>query len=389
MKIVIELSVPCARVKAVNSSTIDLFHPVRLPEMEAAALEVFRSGQIASGPKVAALEHAFAAVAGREHIVSTNDLTSAVLLALHLSGVRAGDEVATVAFSCLQSNSPIARLGATPVWVDIDPETMSMSVEDLAAKLNTSVKAVMLYHIAGYPSDTLRIAAICRERGIPLIEDCNNAIGATLYGHPVGTVGDYAVYSLYPNRQINGIDGGMLATPDATTAARATRLRRFGVDATSFRDARGEINPNSNVLEIGWSAALNNLNAAVALSQLNTLAERTKRTITVADKLAKALVKLKKLRPVRPVRSAIPAFWGFLVLSEHRDELLMHLKAHDIKSSIFHQRNDWYTGFVTPRAELPGTELVMNQLLALPCGWWLSDEQINDLITRVTEFDIG
>ncbi len=369
-------------------SMVDLFHPVRLPEMEAAALEVFRSGQIASGPKVAELEHAFAAMVGREHIISTNDLTSAVRMALHLAGVRAGDEVATVAFSCLQSNSPIARLGARPVWIDIDPETMSMSVQDLAAKLSPSVKAVMLYHIAGYPSDTHRIAAICNERGIPLIEDCNNAVGATLDGRPVGTFGDYAVYSLYANRQINGIDGGMLATPDATTAARAVRLRRFGVDATSFRDTRGEINPESDVPEIGWSAALNNLNAAVALSQLNTFAERTKRTIAVADKLANALGNLTKLQPVCPVRSAMPAFWGFLVLSEHRDELLKHLKAHGIKSSIFHQRNDWYTGFGTRRAELPGTERVMNQLLALPCGWWLTDYQIKELICRVSEFDV-
>lgn len=370
-------------------STIDLFHPVRLPEMEAAALEVLRSGQIASGPKVTALEHAFSAIAGREHIVSTNDLTSAVLLALHLAGVRAGDEVATVAFSCLQSNSPIARLGASPVWIDIDPETMSMSVEDLEAKLRPSVKAVMVYHIAGYPSDTQRISALCSERGIPLIEDCNNALGATLDSRPVGTVGDYAVYSLYPNRQINGIDGGMLATPDAATSARATRLRRFGVDGTFFRDARGEINPESDVPEIGWSAALNNLNAAVALSQLNTLSDRTARTFAVAGHLSDALSGLRRLRPVRPVQGAIPAFWGFLVLSEQRDALLLHLKARGIKSSIFHQRNDWYTGFGTPRAELPGTEWVMNQLLALPCGWWLTDDQINDLITQVTEFDIG
>lgn len=368
-------------------STIDLFHPVRLPEMEAAALAVLRSGQIASGAKVTALEHAFSAVAGREHIVSTNDLTSAVLLALHLAGVRAGDEVATVAFSCLQSNSPIARLGARPVWIDIDPETMSMSVEDLAAKLSPSVKAVMVYHIAGYPSDTHRIAAMCSERGIALIEDCNNAIGTTLGGHPVGTVGDFAVYSLYPNRQINGIDGGMLATPDATIAARATRLRRFGVDAITFRDARGEINPSSDVGEIGWSAAMNNLNASVALSQLDTLSQRVQRTRAAAAHLARALDGLRRLRIVNPIPGGTSAYWGFLVLSEHRDGLLEHLKGHGIKTSIFHQRNDFYTGFHTPRADLPGTELVMNQLLALPCGYWLTDGQINELIFRVTEFD--
>jgi len=371
-----------------NSSMIDLFHPVCLPEMETAALKLFRSGQIASGPKVTELEHAFSAIAGREHIVSTNDLSSAVLLALHLAGVRAGDEVATVAFSCLQSNSPIVRLGASPVWIDIDTETMSMSVEDLAAKLKPSVKAVMVYHIAGYPSDTQRIAAVCKKRGIPLIEDCNNAIGATLDSRPVGTVGDYAVYSLYPNRQINGIDGGILATPDTATAEFARRLRRFGVDSTSFRDARGEISPESDVPEIGWSAALNNLNAAVALSQLETLSDRTARTLAVAGRLSDALSDLRWLRLVQPVKSAIPAFWGFMVLSEDRDALLMHLKSHCIKSSIFHQRNDLYTGFGKPRAELPGTELAMNQLLAIPCGWWLSDDQVSHLISVVCEFNV-
>ena len=207
--------------------------------MEQAAVEVLRSGQIASGHKVAALEQAFAAIAGRAHIVSTNNLSSAVLLALHLAGVRAGDEVATVAFSCLQSNAPIAHLGARPVWIDIEPSTMSMSVKDLSAKLKPTVKAVMVYHIAGYPSDNIKIANLCRARGVPLIEDCNNAVGAFIDGKPIGVVGDYAVYSLYPNRQINGIDGGMLATPDQATAARAIRLRRFGVDAETFRDTRG------------------------------------------------------------------------------------------------------------------------------------------------------
>lgn len=372
-----------------NAPTIDLFHPVHLPEMEAAALDVLRSGQIASGPKLVELEQAFTTVTGREHIVSTNDLTSAVLLALHLAGVRAGDEVATVAFSCLQSNSPIAHLGARPVWIDIDPATMSMSVEDLAAKLMPSVKAVMVYHVAGYPADTARIAVICRNRGIPLIEDCNNAIGAMLDGRPVGVMGDFAVYSLYPNRQINGIDGGMLATPDAATAARATRLRRFGIDAQSFRDTRGEINPESDVCEIGWSAALSHLNAAVALAQLKTLEERMARTQVVAARLSEGLRGLHRLHPVRPVAGAMPAFWGLFVQSEQRDALHAHLKAHGVKPSILHQRNDWYSGFGTPRADLPGTAIVMDQILALPCGWWLTDAQIDDLLRRVSEFDAG
>lgn len=371
-----------------SSASIDLFHTVHLPEMEAAALDVVRSGQIASGSKVPELELGFSALAGRDHMVSTNDLTSSVTLALHLAGVRAGDDVATIAFSCLQSNSPIARLGAYPVWIDIDPTTMTMSVTDLASKLKPSVKAVMVYHVAGYPADTVRISALCRDRGIPLIEDCNNAIGATIDNRPVGMHGEYAVYSFYPNRQINGIDGGMLATPDEKSAVRAKRLRRFGVDASSFRDIRGEINPNSDVPEMGWSSALSNLNAAVALAQLSSLAERTLRTRAVAKKLESALGGLRRLQVVRPVAGATPAFWGFFVLSEYRDALLAHLKEHGIKSSTFHQRNDWYSGFCTKRVDLPGTSMAMAQSLALPCGWWLTDSQIDYLIDQLYKFEV-
>lgn len=372
-----------------SDTTIKLFNPVHLPEMEAAALEVMRSGRIATGPKVYELEQAFASISGRKHIVATNDLNSAITLALHLAGVRAGDEVATIAFSCLQSNSPISRLGAHPVWIDIDPTTMSMSTKDLAAKFKPSIKAVMVYHVAGYPADSIRISAMCKDLGIPMIEDCNNAIGATLESQPIGVHGEYAVYSFYPNRQINGIDGGVLATPDTASAEHAKRLRRFGIDTKTFRDSRGEINPKSNIPEIGWSAALSNLNAAVALSQFTTLSSRIARTQANACHLSESLISLRRLKPVQPVAHAIPAFWGFLVLSEHRDELLKYLKAHHINSSFFHQRNDWYSGFGRSRAELPGTELAMNQLLALPCGWWLTNDQIDELIRRVSEFDAG
>jgi perosamine synthetase len=379
----------CAKANTVNTPSIDLFCPVHLPEMEAAVLGVMRSGQIASGPKVSEFEEAFGAIVGREHIVSTNDLTSAVTLALHLAGVSAGDEVATLAFSCLQSNSPIASIGARPVWIDINPATMSMSVEDLAVKLMPSVKAVMVYHVAGYHADTNRIANLCKERGIPLIEDCNNAIGASLNGQPAGVLGDYAVYSLYPNRQINGIDGGLLATPDAETAARAVRLRRFGIDSKSFRDIRGEINPVSDVTEIGWSFSLNHLNAAVALAQLNSLNERILRTREITAQLIEALNQLHDVNIIQNISGAVSAYWGLLVQSEHRNTLLAYLKRNGVKSSILHQRNDWYSGFGVPRADLPGTETVMNKVLALPCGWWLNNEQVNQLIRLISDFKVN
>lgn len=370
-----------------SEATIELFHPVYLPEMERAVIDVLRSGKIATGPMVSEFEKRFGSIVGRQHIVSTSDLSSAVTLALHLAGVSEGDEVATLAFSCLQSNSPISRLGARPIWIDVEPETMSMSVNDLATKLKPSVKAVMVYHVAGYHADTVSIAKLCRERGIPLIEDCNNAIGATFNGKPAGTLGDYAVYSLYPNRQINGIDGGMLATPDAITAKRAASLRRFGIDPKSFRDKRGEISEESDITEIGWSCSLSQVNATIAVCQLNTLNERIKKTRTTANQLKNKIDNISNLRLVSEISEGISAYWGLLIRSENRNELLTYLKQNGVNCSILHQRNDWYTGFGGKRANLPGTKIAMDQLLALPCGWWLSNSQINRIVKLLLKFE--
>jgi perosamine synthetase len=376
----------CGAAETMSAATIELFHPVVLPEMELAMLDVLRSGQIASGPKVAEFERAFSSLVRRDHVVATSDMTSAVTLALHLAGVRAGDEVATLAFSCLSSNAPIALLGARAVWIDIEPATLSMSLSDLERKLTPKVKAVMVYHVAGYPADMESISTLCRNRGVVLIEDCNNAIGAMTADQPVGTHGDYSVFSLYPNRQVNAIEGGVLVTPDSATAARAKSMRRFGIDTATFRDARGEINPQSDVSEIGWSASLSNVNAAVALAQLSNLSERLHITNTNAANLARATLGLNGLKPVNPTPGNSPSYWGFGILADQRDALLAHLKGKGIKASVLHQRNDSYSGFRTGLATLPGTEKVLKHFMALPCGWWLSAPQVQNIVMELGLF---
>ena len=164
-------------------------------------------------------------------------------------------------------------------------------------------------------------------------------------------------------------------------------MRRFGIDFKSFRDKRGEINPNSDVSEIGWSGSLNNLNAAVALAQMDTLNERISHTKKIANKLIRELDGLSRVKPVKPLVGSSPAYWALLVQSDVRDILHMHLKSAGIKSSILHQRNDVYSGFGVPKSELPGTEKIMNGMLAIPCGWWMSELQIDYLIRSIFEFE--
>jgi perosamine synthetase len=363
--------------------SVSLFHAFHSSEMEVAALEVLRSGQIASGPKVAEFEGRFGDVIGRSHVVCTNDMTSALMIALHLAGVRDGDEVLTLAYSCMSSNAPIAMLGALAVWVDMDPERASMSAEDFERAISPRTKAAMIYHVAGYPGPTEQIAKICKQRGIVLIEDCNNALGATQNGVSVGRIGDYAVFSFYPNRQINAIDGGALACPDEQTAQRARRLRRFGINPLTFRDKLGEINPTSDITEVGWSASFNQLGAVVALTQLPLLNDRLARTRRNALRLREQLGNLSRLRQIVTPDGDEPAYWAFLTLAERRDELLAGLKVRGIHSSRLHYRNDEYSGFFSERRNLYGTNQFSQQLLALPCGWWVTDDQLNYLVQAV------
>lgn len=375
----------CAGDERVTGSSIPLFHGASSAAMDEAALRVMRSGQIASGPSVAAFEEAIGHVIGRAHVASTSDMTSALSLALRLAGVGRGDGVLTLAYSCMSSNSPIALAGAEPIWVDIDPATASMSVADLRRAITPRAKAVMLYHVAGYPGPAREIAQVCREHGLVLIEDCNNALGARIDGAPVGTQGRFAVHSYYPNRQVSALEGGSLACPDAQALAEARRLRRFGIDTTTFRDGRGEINPASDIPDIGPSAALSQLHAAVGLASLEGLADRLAATRANARFLADALAGATGVEVVRTHAGADPAYWGFLVLLDARDAVLAALKRRGIHASILHHRNDQYTGFVPAARALPGTDDVMARIVALPCGWWLGESDMQRIATAVRE----
>src|SRR3954470_9216448 len=188
-------------------STIPLFGVVNTPEMENKTLEVLRSGQIANGPYVTRFELEFGTLINAQNVVSTIDMTSAIHLALVLSNVKPGDEVITTAYSCLSSNSPIATLGATAVWIDVIPETVYMDPKKLVEAITPKTKVVMVYHVAGYPGHINEIAKICDQHGILLIEDCNNALLANYGDRQVGHWGDFSIYSFYPNRQINTSEG--------------------------------------------------------------------------------------------------------------------------------------------------------------------------------------
>lgn len=344
---------------------------------------VWSSGRLAAGPAVPMLEERLGALVGAQPVVAMSDMTQALCLALRLAGVTPGDEVVTLAFNCMSSNSAIAMIGATPVWVDVDPDTATVDVDDLRACITPRTRAVVVYHVAGYVADLSALRALCDEAGLPLIEDANNALGARWQDRPVGSVGDYAVFSFYANRQLNGIEGAALVCRNEVDAERARRLRRFGIDVARFRDPNGEIDPAVDVSEIGYSAALPNVNATLACRAMDDLFVRVDRNRSHVAYLMEALADQPNLQFIRERDGAHGVFWVALVRSPERDRLMAGLKARDVHCSKLHQRNDVYSGFHASVRDLPGTSLLEREMLALPSGWWLSRDDLDRIVAAV------
>lgn len=350
----------------------------------AAIATVLASGRLAFGSEVVALEADLSLRAGGRPVVALSDMTQALAMALRLSGVREGDEVLTLSYNCLSSNAAVHASGATPVWIDIDPATASIDIEHLRSRLSAKTRAVVAYHVIGYPADGIALRALCNEHGLAFIEDANNALGAILPGGaPAGSVGDFAVFSFYANRQVNAIEGAALVCPDDEAADKVRQWRRFGVDQRHFRDARGEIDPAADVADLGSgaSASLSNVNASLARSNLERLDGRQTRIRANAAAMTQRLAEdVDGVTPVRALGGATPAYWAYLVRCVRRDVVMDALKASGVGCSKLHQPNHVYSGFRPSPASLPGTDQFIGEVLALPCGWWVSDTEREAMI---------
>lgn len=371
----------------VNSKSIELFDCRVDNDGQVAAASVLAEGQLTAGPHVTALESAISSrLSGREAVAIAN-MTQALEIALKLAGVGPGDEVLTLAFNCLKTNSAIHNVGARPVWVDLDPDTATMNVEDARTQITAKTKALVLYHVGGYPSDAFALRLLCDETGIAFIEDANAAFLAQLPGGALaGTLADFAVFSLYANRLINAVEGAMLICARPADAKRARRLRHLGIDQRGFRDAQGEINPASDVAEIGVSATMNNVNAAIALTSLETVDTRLNIVRRNAKRMSEAIASMSSLRAVLPLRDSEPAFWVFMLLADDQNALLDRLSALGIGKTKLHQPNQVYSGFGASTRSLPGTDSLATRLVGLPVGWWIGEDHIDYILAGLDAY---
>ena len=281
--------------------------------------EVFESQYFILGPQVKALEEEIAAYCGAKHAVGVSSGTDALLLALMALDIQPGDEIITTPFSFFATAGAIHRIGAVPVFVDIDAETFNIDPAKIEAAITPRTRAVIPVHLYGQCAEMDEIAAIAKKHGLKIVEDAAQAIGSEYKGHRAGTMGDVGCFSFFPSKNLGAAgDAGIVTTNDDALAQKMTMLRVHGGERSYYHNV------------VGGNFRIDALQAAVLRVKLKELdkwtAGRQRNAADYDRKLAEAgLVPDKVVTP--PVKRSRHIFNQYVPRVKDRDALLEHLRS--------------------------------------------------------------
>jgi dTDP-4-amino-4,6-dideoxygalactose transaminase len=378
------------------SPTIAIAKPVLGEEEAAAAREAILSGWVTQGPQVAAFEREFAAYVGAPHACAVSNCTTALHLALHVLGVRPGDEVVTVSHSFIATANAIRYCGAAPVFVDIDPRTYNMDPALVEAAITPRTRAIMPVHQIGLPCDMAAILAIADRHGLPVVEDAACAIGSQLktgdtwerVGRPHGTV---ACFSFHPRKVITTGDGGMITTADPELDRKFHLLRQhwMSVPDTVRHGARTVV--FEEYPELGFNYRMTDIQAAVGRVQLGRLPDLLPRRVELAAGYDRALRDVRGLRTPYVPEYARPNYQSYAVrvtpeYRRTRDELMQALLDRGISTrrGIMNSHQEAAYAGTGPWC-LPHSEAARDEVVLLPLFGGMTDEEQHRVIEALTE----
>jgi dTDP-4-amino-4,6-dideoxygalactose transaminase len=340
-------------------------------EILAACARVIDSGVFVMGPEARMLEEEFAAFCGVEHGVAVANGTAALQLALLALGIGPGDEVITVANTFIATAEAISALGATPVLVDVEPDTYLMDPARFERAITERTRAVIPVHLYGLMCDMPAINAIARKHGLAVVEDACQAHGAAVGESMAGSLSDAACFSFYPAKNLGTIgEGGMVVTRDAALAARIRSLRSHGETQRYHHD------------EPGWNLRLGEIQAAATRIQLRHLSNWNDGRRRVAARYAEALASLPLQLPIEPTGRR-HVYHLYVVQCDGRDALREQLGDAGIGTGVHYpvplHEQPAYRSLGFTAADLPVTSAAAPRLLSLPMYAEMTRTQVDDV----------
>ncbi len=372
------------------------FLPFSRPAMGEAELaavrDVMNSGWITTGPKNQLLEEAFCQLTGNQHAIAVSSATAGMHVTLMALGIGPGDEVITPSLTWVSTLNMIALLGAEPVMIDVDRDTLMVTPELIEAAITPRTKAIVPVHYAGAPADIDAIHALGKRYGIPVIDDAAHAAGTGYKGRHVGATGT-AIFSFHAIKNMSCAEGGLVVTDDETLASRIRSLKFHGLGVDAFdRQTHGRA-PQAEVIAPGYKYNLPDISAAIALVQLDKLPELNARRAEIAARYLKELADTPFL-PLSVPEWAHQHAWHLFIIRVDpercglsRDELMQALKDRNIGSGLHfraaHTQKYYRERF--PDLTLPETEWNSDRICSIPLFPGMTDGDVSRVITALRD----
>jgi dTDP-4-amino-4,6-dideoxygalactose transaminase len=356
-------------------------HRALRQELLSAFERVLDSGHFILGGEVTAFEKELATALGAKHAIAMSSGSDALLAALMAIPVGPGDEVITTAYSFFATAGCVARLGATPVFVDVQPDTLNIDPAQVEQKITPRTKVIMPVHLFGLPADMAELMASASEHGIVVLEDACQAIGARYHGRAIGTIGHMAAFSFFPSKNLGGFgDGGLITTEDDDRAGQLRMLRAHGSRVKYHHDV------------IGGNFRLDALQAALLRVKVPHLASWTAARRANAARYAALFVKagVKEIAIPPQPKDRTHVFHQYVIRTARRDALRAHLAERQIGTEVYYpvplHRQRCFSSLEYSEGSLPHSERACAETLALPIFPEMTEAQQEAVVTAIAEF---
>jgi dTDP-4-amino-4,6-dideoxygalactose transaminase len=341
--------------------------------------EIMAGGAFIGGAPVAAFEEEFAAFCRARHCVGLNSGTDALRFALMAVGVKSGDEVITVPHTFIATTEAISQAGATPVFVDIDPDTCCIDVEQIPRRITSRTRAILPVHLYGQPADMDPILEIARKHHLAVIEDACQAHGALYKGRPVGSMGVAGCFSFYPGKNLGAFgDGGAIVTDDERLAQIFRMLREHGQSRKYYHDMEG------------YTGRLDAIQAAVLRIKLKHLTQWNQARRAHAAAYTQLLAEIPGVAVVKEADFAQSVFHLYVILVDDRDGLQAFLTERGVGTGLHYplplHLQKAYARMGFRKGDFPVSERTAERLLSLPMYAELTREHVEYVADCIRDY---
>jgi perosamine synthetase len=379
-------------------SLIPVFKPNYGKEEIKAVSKVLKSGWIGLGPKTEEFEKRFASYVNAPNAIAVNSATAALHLSLIAANVGDGDEVIIPSLTFTSTAHVVLYVKATPVFADIDPDTLCISANDVRKKITKKTKALIPVHYGGHPCNMEELNKIAQKHNLVIIEDASHACGSSYHNKKIGSISPFTCFSFHAVKNLATGDGGMITVKDEKTARRLRRLRWVGINKDTW-DRLEDISENSNhpykgygwyyeINELGFKYHMNDINAALGLAQLRKLDKSNKKRRRLASRYDKGFRKISQIQcPI--IKSGIEsAQHNYVIKCKERDKLHLFLRKRNISSGVHYMPLHLQSFYkkLYPYVNLPTTESIWKKLLTLPLYPDLTHKEQDYIIKSIKEF---